>query len=369
MGYYVSKEGKNGGWYVEHEARGKRRRVRKKDREWELLGFANCKTIVDARLNAKQLTLDEKRNRKTANFMALENLSKELNEKLATIFPSKVLEDFERTKIGKKQTTKARWITAKKAALAVGLPLREWNNSQEDFYNWFEEKRFSPDYSNRLIKLLNRWGKFYSHRLDRSYNEIDSVRGDMAIRLARAQEKAKGRAGKSKRLSFALLEKKKRELRPDTYKWLYLSVAFGLRPEEINTSLQTKGKWGEKIENGELGLHIYQPKLERKFSNPKKCWKRIPIRTKEQKTALTFVREQEFAAISYRTLLNEIRKVFGRGFTTYAGRKEFFPYLVGQGFARADVSKWLGHRSLETAVRHYDDPEDDALPDIDDEAA
>jgi integrase len=152
-------------------------------------------------------------------------------------------------------------------------------------------------------------------------------------------------------MSFKLLRESRRLFTPDEYAWLFIERAFGLRREEMETSLRSEKT---HVIRGQT-LYVYQPKLERTVLRPNDRWKKIPAVLPEQREALALIRAGKFTCPRS---LRGLRDSAGRKLTWNCGRKDFYPAMVAAGYDRATVSVWLGHRDLSTARQYYDDPLD-----------
>lgn len=354
MGYSICKEGKTGFRILfESWDDGIKTKRHVKKQEWSSLGIQHHFSIEDARktvqvLNSEQriLTSEKKRNRlelKRAKENSIEN----------AYLPPLYVKAFEKEIMKGKNLRDDHWESAKRVIRAVNVKPEDWYFLSHLFYNYFAQKGYSLDYSNRLRRILNEWGRFYSRKKNAFWESIPAPRGKFANKIRDEYQKKTNGGRFRARLSLELLRKNKSSLNLSEYNWLLISVAFGLRPEEINKSLKTPGKWGFKNN----ALYVYQYKLERTEPNPKRRWKKIDIHFEHQREARKVIMAGKFHHPSRRKL----RQVFGEKMTYYGGRKEFFPFMKKQ-FDAYTVSSWLGHRSLETSRRYYDDPEEDSLP-------
>ena len=323
-----------------------------KQAEWPNLGFSLSMTLEQARAIARSLNanlkiskLEERRNR-------LEVRREKDNLEKCAYLPDVYVLQFEKDIVDGKDLRIDHWESAKKVIRIVNLNTTDWYFLSHKFYSHFEKLGYSIDYSNRIRRLLNEWGRFLSRQKNSFWQDIPAPRGKFANRIREAYEKKTNGGRYRARLSMVKLQSAKSLLSKAEFNWLLISVAFGLRPEEINKSLKIDGRWGFK----ENSLFVYQYKLERVEPNAKRRWKKIDIKFPHQKEAIKAIMSGDFSPPSRRTL----RTVFGEKTTYYSGRKEFFPFMK-KHFDAYTVSAWLGHRSLETARRYYDDPADDNL--------
>jgi hypothetical protein len=363
VGYFVTKEGK--GWAVFYESKAvPRRRVRKS--ELPALGFGNCTTVEEARQVKDALNAQERvRRRADREALATDNARK-IQETHSAFLPEPFLSEFS-AELEYRKIRPAHWHTAMRAIAAIGEPPERWRFVAPKFYDFIRRNGFSIPYLKVIRRAVNEWGYFLSEKLGRPFRPIPFPTGRDRNAIVLAYEKfsrgPKRRCRPSGRLSFHLLEDIKGRFDEAEYRWLYVSIAFGLRPEELDTSLTDPTKHAIRTRDGVTHLHVYQPKAERFEVNPLRRWKKIPVKTEEQAKALQMLREGVVKPPKNR--MAGIQDFRGRPVTYYGGRKEFFPSMRTR-FPEADVSRWLGHRSLDTARKHYDDPTMDAP---DDEAA
>jgi hypothetical protein len=363
MGYFVSREGK--GWAVFYESKAvPRRRVRKAD--LANLGFGSCVTIEDARKVKDALNAQEKVRRRSDREQLQKQNARELQETHSAFLPEPFLSEFT-AELHHRKIRAAHWHTAMRAIVAIGEPPERWRFVASKFYDFIRTNGFSIPYLKVIRRAVNEWGYFLSEKLGRPFRPIPFPTGRDRNAIVLAYEKysrgPKRRCRPSGRLSFQLLEKHHNRFDEAEYRWLYVSIAFGLRPEELDVSLADPTKHAIRTKDGVTHLHIYQPKAERFEINPLRRWKKIPVKTSEQAKALEMLAQGIVKPPKNR--MAGITDFRGRPVTYYGGRKEFFPSMRIR-FSEADVSRWLGHRSLDTARKHYDDPTADAP---DDEAA
>lgn len=349
MAFNAIKEGTS--YYVLFEGGGVKRRIKKKSEDWVRLGFDSCKTLEEAREWCKSLTARDRLERREARRQKIQiRLETEGLSKCAWLPPSKVT-DFE-AKLRTYKLIEKHWSVAKSAILQMGTEPHKWKDVPFRFYDYCEARSWSLDYANTIRRAMNAWGEYFCSQ---GYSPIKYPTGTDRNRMQRAYEAFRPKRGQrnrrraSGRLSFALLEEHQGKFSEAEVNWLYLSRAFGLRPEELNVSLKDPTK--HYVNKKKTVLKVYQPKLERSTPNPLERWKAIPIKTPEQQKALDLLSKDFRMPRAMHGLVDAL----GRKITAYGGRKDFFP-VMAKKFGRDKASQWLGHRSVDTAVRHYDDP-------------
>ncbi len=124
-------------------------------------------------------------------------------------------------------------------------------------------------------------------------------------------------------------------------------VRFGLLPKEID-SLHNPEKWKiETLPNGRKILWVFQTKI---IALPvEDRWKPIPIIYPEQYFANRIIELGHFK----RPLVKTIHKYFGKGTTTYGGRKGFSDLMLSKGQAFENISIWMGHSTLQRTWKSY----------------
>lgn len=370
MGYSVCKDGK--GFYVlwEEQREGVKQKRRVKAAEWPNLGFSKEKSLDENRTVAETLNRYQHIRRQESKRNALE-AKRQTDLLLDTVaLPKAVLIEFERDVVAKSPSKSRHWEVAKTMIREVGLPPKDWKLKKELFWEWWARKKCSPAYIRDIRAWLNRWAEFYGERTGQFAAQVPSPSGGHASRIRREYENynlksSRKRRRPSGRLSFTLLNEHRKRFTEEEYNWFYIEIAFGLRLDEMEQSLKNP----TRFRVSKRGLHIYQVKLERFASATwEKRWKLIPVKTVEQQKAIALIKAGQFKK-PVRSKLKGIVDSRGRQIHFNAGRKEFSPYMQSLGFGKADVSGWLGHKSIDTTTEHYDDPTSYAPSDDDEEAA
>ncbi len=150
------------------------------------------------------------------------------------------------------------WRAAQRAISAVAAEPGEWFYHTYEIYDYFFRTNLSVKYVNIIIKIMNLWGFFISRKLAQPFLPLPQPRGYERARLIENYYHKKGRfRGASLPIKPEMLRKLKRHLLLENYNWIFLSVWFGLRPQEID-NLHDKNMW--YIENpdcGKLVLWVY----------------------------------------------------------------------------------------------------------------
>lgn len=131
------------------------------------------------------------------------------------------------------------------------------------------------------------------------------------------------------------------------FNWLFLSVWFGLRPQEID-NLKNKDLWKiEKLQNGREIFWVLQTKIV--ALSPEDRWKPIPIIFEQQKFGLQITK----SGFHKRRIRKTMRRHFGSGIDLYGGRKGFSDLMLKKNQSFENISVWMGHSTLDRTWRSY----------------
>ncbi len=241
------------------------------------------------------------------------------------------------------------WRKTRAVLRDVDLDIEDWGSHQDHFYKAFLSHNMSTSYVEKVRHLINRWGRFQARKYRKPFEPLGAPKGQERERINdRFFDKApEGFA--SAPLTPEMLESSKSSLKPAQYRWLFLSVWFGLRPSEVNAVSQ--GTNFQIQRHGKVTvLAVYQPKLS---ALPRaERWKLIPCTCEQQFVALDFIREIKSAPISS-PLRKTVKDRFGVRVKLYGGRKGFADLMLDKGHTLEDIASWLGHRSIERTWATY----------------
>ncbi len=187
--------------------------------------------------------------------------------------------------------------------------------------------------------MANLWGIFICRKLrfNRPYIFIQKPRGYERQRLLEAYyRKQHPKRISSRPLSPELLNCARKKMNTKNFNWLYVSVWFGLRPQEIDNLLNSEMWKMETLPTGRKILWVFQTKII--ALPPEDRWKPIPILFDEQHFAIKIIKDGNFK----RPLLKTIRKHLGTGLTLYGGRKGFVDLMLSKGHSIENISIWMG---------------------------
>lgn len=368
MGYYV-RQTKNKrltpNWKVQFISYKKQDCVtdaKKPRKEWNIprqrwlpLGFHESMSFEQAQARAKQINaqLEIKRQEELRRKIELEydTLKTQCNaavpEIYKTEFELKFISRPHHTKSSKKRFYTS-WSATQRMLQEIPIDPFDWFENNHLFYDYFFRKQFSFSYIKKVLLVTNLWGQFLSRRLGQTFVRVPIPRGTERARLLEAYLQKRGdRPLQSDPITPIKLEKAKPKLRTIQYNWLYLSVWFGLRPQEVDQLKDDRFVRLQRDLNGTLILWIYQTKLM--AVSPRHRWKLIPIIFREQKLGLKIIRDKFFERPRIRT----VKRHFGFRTTLYGGRKGFTDLMLAHEQNFIHISQWMGHSSIDRTWRSY----------------
>lgn len=336
---------------------GKRTQRAFTEEEYRVHGLNKKWTREEAKAEIKKLNLANKvetlKKSKAAQRVSIQKIESSiyLDETKALKYQEYLIENILNNDLDrvKKNRILFHWRTAQKIINKVQLLPEQYFRNSGKFINEFVKNEFSLDYSLKLLKVINGYGEFCAEYKDTFFKPI-RFNNTQFQNVRDAYMSSSDYRGPSAILTHELLKQKKLELKESQYKWLFVSVWFGLRPSEIDSC--TDKKFHFKIEldkkHKKKVLSIYQSKL-RSVSQEKR-WKFIPILFKEQEIALNYLNES-----LERPLNKKLKKIFGPNVRCYSGRKGFTDLMLEKGRKIEEISSWLGHSTIDTTWKFYKD--------------
>jgi hypothetical protein len=333
---------------------GKRKTREINKAEWSRHGFTLSMTLEEA--NARKLTLNQQEHLNQTE-KKRQTIKQRLDNEALTqeaYLPPADLAEFEADKLGNVKDSKIRsyWNCARRVMCEVALPISDWAAKSERFYKAFLKRKMSPAYVQKVLPLINRWGKFQAHKYKQFFDPIPAPRHDWANSISEDHyNKVKSRGNKeSAPLTSEMLKKVEGKMKPEQALWLWFSLWFGLRPVEVD-SLQkpsSKRTWWVSQEQDTDVLCIYQTKL--KGLHPDQRVKKIPCVVPEQRELL-----KKIGQPMQRPLSKTMNGYFGGAVTLYGGRKAFTKLMKSYKQAFENVSSWLGHQDIQRTYADYYD--------------
>ena len=322
-------------------------------KEWSNIGFNDQMTFKEAKALAKQLSAEKwiEFQEKRRNAIQ-ERLQKEEKVKCAWL-PDELCERFEtevlKEKICWNETNHhykqllVYWRTAKKIIRHLNTEPGEWSDRRIAIYSYFRKNQWSVSYAQKVIRVLNLYGKFYAKNLNRFFEQVPKPSGEASTKIHESFYAKKPQGMTSAPLTWAQLKGAKSQLEVENWNWLYLSLWFGLRPTEIdNLKYKIEKYQGTKV------LAVFQHKLVKIPAEQR--WKFIPIIFPELEIGLRIIQSGKFRKPSIAVLQKHVNDKA----TLRAGRKGFVAncWLHGK-YPKQITYRWLGHKSIKTTDNHY----------------
>ena len=210
---------------------------------------------------------------------------------------------------GRRRTSRALlvWKAAQKMIVAIGIEPTDWFYSSYEIYDYFNSKKYSIRYIKTILKIANLWGYFISKKTGRAFLPISSPKGYERARLIDTYyNKTEKVRVASAPLAPEVLYLSKGKIRNEQFNWLYLSIWFGLRPQEVD-NFKNNELWRIEENSNPKILWVFQTKI---ISLPTEDrWKPIPILFEEQEFALRIIKAQTIQ----RPLVKTLHHYFGKG--------------------------------------------------------
>jgi hypothetical protein len=340
-------------WYPKFEYKGengKKTEVAVPKKAYHHFGFNESMGPIEAKHRAKQLNKE----RRSSNKALIGAVRRHDNDVQAdeTYFPQHQLADF---LVYLEECTHGTSDRLKKVRIHFGAAQRlvkdtkltpdQYAFRSSKIYKWFVDKKYSLDYAESILRVLNLWGKYVCKLRGQFYDPVKNPRGRVRTSIQAAYS-AKGKRAASRPITPNLLVGQQNNFKPLQYNWLYLTVWLGLRPGELN-NIQYEVRHDTHLKVDVLS--IFQPKLAHLPEEER--WKHIPIIYPEQVRCLELLQSREFE----RPLAKTVSKYLGQDYHLYGGRKCFTDLMLDRGQDLVDISMWLGHRSIDRTWKNYKD--------------
>lgn len=302
---------------------------------------------------AKQQKLEKK---KKVNSFLRATFNKDVSD---TYLPQGLVQEFELSLAEmypdseeRHETVLQHWRSAQKLICSIQSLPTTFYEKRFLIYNYFKKQKWSADYMKRITKIMNQWAAFYGRKLQTFVDPVPKIQGSWKQKVLDSRFEKDYVRQPALPFTFKMLNAKKTKMINDEleahFNFLYIGLAFGLRPSEIDNLHNTKTWRVAKDSESKLNvLHVYQKKLN--AIEHSRRWKPIPIVTPEQIEAFKLIQSKNHK----RPLTKTIKRFFGEGFDTYSPRKGFTDEMLKLGFQLTDVSVFLGHSSITTTWNHY----------------
>lgn len=324
-------------------------------------GFHPDMDIEDARSRVSQLNgLKGIERREEARKVRILAQAREREALKSAHLPEHFLEEFEQVwlkeQVGvgingyhKYQKALSHWAYTKRLIANLKLPVEEYRFKSRLIYDYFRRTHISYEYSRKVLRVINLWGVFVSRKMHVPFLEVKTPGKVDREAINDAWHEAGHTTTASLPLTPEALEAAKLRFKTPQYNWLFVSVWFGLRPEEIERIKRPNHFRVEKDKEGTTIVWIYQPKLTSLARD--KRYKGIPCIYSEQLKALSIIQNELLA----KPLVKSIQKHIGPGINTRGGRKGFTDLMLQRGQSLEDISMWLGHQSVDMTFKRYKD--------------
>lgn len=270
--------------------------------------------------------------------------------------PSREVEEFERTRILKRSARashhkrKILWESVRTCLTTLQIDPENHADEATRFYDYFVDKAYSPSTVQKMLRWINDWGQFYCKRRKVFYEPVPAPRGTdrRDIEDAARQKKVKRGNRVSAALTFEHLESRKSKLKPEHYNWLYVALAFGCRPTDMD-ALHGEFPYKTWEQDGVQVVDIYQPKVRE--------YKSVPCFRPEQRRALTLLKSAKLRKPGYATL----KRHLGPEYSLYCARNNFIPWMLQKKYPIERISKWMGHKTIERTWEYFNKLKDRRL--------
>jgi hypothetical protein len=197
--------------------------------------FSVSMTIEEAREQARRLNKELHEDNWMQKREAIqERKRRELRERI-NFLPDALCTAFEQELLAlpDPKRMKSRWQAARRLIKTVRIPSEDWKRRAQVIYNYFEEARLSPDYTKKIIQIMNMWGEFYSSKTNTPYQPLKCPTGFAKGRMLRAYRANQLTDKASDGLIPDILARIRSDLSLEQHNWLFISLWFGLRPQEM----------------------------------------------------------------------------------------------------------------------------------------
>lgn len=236
-------------------------------------------------------------------------------------------------------------------------------------FKYFADHQYSMNYCQKLISMMNDWGKFASGKGSGFFKIIPQPKGNAREKINDQSQMKTGVRKEALPMTEDLLRKiiGLNQLETTEINFFKATFYLGLRPEELMRT-PNGGKHYSKVQHisGVDVVSIYQEKLKGVPDN--KRTKHIPIKWDEQKEAIKIIEDQSFKKPTYKAIKKIARALNcnsgNKALGLYSGRKGFTNWCFDKGEKSfQSVASWLGHLDPTTTFSIYRDREQVMLGD------
>lgn len=363
--FYIRKHPKSSNWSLMEQSYDATKSIQKTVHldAYRNLGFDPSWTIDQAKERCRLLNKHDKIKRKEQHKIArIATIVEDLKTVQSIFIPPEIVDDFYKLLTSRtfgnanhQKRIHSHFKTVCNIINELKIEPQNYFDRKEDFYAYFLKNEYSLDYSIKLLRIINMFGKYLCKKRNLPHDSIPAPENHIRNRIDETYQDSEGFIGESDPLSpQELIETESLFKNSNNFKWLWISIWFGLRPIEVDNLINPQ-TW--KIEHNSAHkvdvLHVYQSKLT--ALTKAKRWKKIPILFKEQTKALEYLKEQTFK----RPTRNTLKIIYPKAFiTTYAGRKGFVNLMLSLDQTIEAISSWMGHQDISITWKKYRDKEE-----------
>ena len=126
------------------------------------------------------------------------------------------------------------WNLVQKILTDLKIQPHEYFQRQKDFYRYFIVKCWGISYVEKLTKVINNWGEFYSMQAKTYFKKLPNAKG--IIRETIIETSGADGLGATP-LTPDLLQKLNMKMPPGQYEYMHVALWMGLRPSELDALL------------------------------------------------------------------------------------------------------------------------------------
>lgn len=354
MSLFVRKSGIKGWKLIHKSGDGKQRVISKSGMEFAELGFRQSMNLEEARAHCRPIQSEKKLAIQAERRGKIEARLKQTRVQASAWLPDNIVHEFEADVLPYKAHPEKphEWALAKEIISSLNYPPSEWYFKPEPIFKPFELKGLGLDYIQRVLRLINIYGAYYSHKRKTSFYPIEMPSKNLKEKILRAFH-SKGASRQVYALTNEALDAARPKLTNKNYNWLYLTVWLGLRPREVDQLIKSNTPKYWKIDTSDKRftiIRVFQRKLQEKGVEDAKCWKAIPLVEPEQEKCVEIIKSQEFK----RPLLKTVHTHISDKISLRSGRRYFRTLMRLRGYSDNITWRWMGHLNPKTSQEHYD---------------
>lgn len=232
-------------------------------------------------------------------------------------------------------------------------------------FKHFADEQYSLNYCQKLISMMNEWGKYATAKGSGYYKLIPQPKGNAREKINQQSSLKTGVRKEGLPMTQNLLDQiisiaPNHGFSANEINFFKATFYLGLRPEEL-VKAPKGGKHYSKYTDMKSGydvIMVYQEKLQGVPEN--KRTKHIPLKWDEQKNAIDIIENKNFQKPTYKKIKSLARALNcnsgNRALGLYSGRKGFCNWCFDKGETDfVSISTWCGHLDTKTTFAIYRD--------------